>query len=402
MSIVENPLETLTRQQLRKRTSEKWQHYPQDVLPLWVAEMDVEPAPTVVEALTHALRTGDTGYPSGDPYPQAFQQFAAHQWGWDGFSADRMRTVPDVMTGISAAINVLTEPGDAVIVCSPVYPPFYLFTRELGRTVLEAPLTDNGRLDPAAISAAFEQARATTRQPVLLLANPHNPTGVAHTRYELTTVVEIARLFNGRIIADEIHAPLMLDSTPFTPLLSVDGAQNAFSVFSASKAWNLAGLKAAVLCAGPHAQANLARVPSTVDRGVSHLGVLSNTAALTGGQDWLTALLKGLTGNRNLVMELVREHLPGVEIQAPEATYLAWLDCTDLDLPEQGPDTPAAQHGLTGPAAFFFNHANVALNDGALFGSGGQGHVRLNFGTSPAIVREAIEHMGAAVREFAD
>lgn len=397
MSTVKNPLEALTLDQLRTRTSEKWQHYSEDVLPLWVAEMDVMPAPAVVGALTHALHTGDTGYPSGDAYPRALQHFAANHWGWGGFSTSRMRTVPDVMTGISAAIKVLTEPGDAVIVCSPVYPPFYLYTRDIGRTVLEAPLADSGRLDPDAIAAAFEQARTTTRQPVLLLANPHNPTGVAHSREELAAVVEIARRFNGRIISDEIHAPLMMAGMQFTPLLSVDGTQQDFSVFSASKAWNLPGLKATVLCAGPGASGDLARVPATVEAGASHLGVLAHTAALNGGRDWLEALLIGLASNRDLVMELVREHLPGVEIQAPEATYLAWLDCTGLDLAVQGPDSPAAQFGLTGPAAFFFDHAGVALNDGASFGSGGAGHVRLNFGTSSAILCEAVKRMGAAV-----
>lgn len=405
MTHVPNPLDQLSIEQLRQRTSEKWRRYPADVLPLWVAEMDVVPAQPVIDVVHHAMTGGDTGYPSGNAYPRALQSFAVDQWASQdagaadaGFHGERMKTVPDVMSGIVAALQVLTEPGDAVIVCSPVYPPFYIYTKGIKRKVVEAPLTAAGRLDPVAIREAFATARTTTTQPVLLLANPHNPTGVAHTREELETVAEMAREFNARVISDEIHAPLVLPGARFVPFLSVKGAENGFSVFSASKAWNLPGLKAAVLSAGPESARDMAAIPGTVEAGASHLGVLAHSAALEHGRTWLEALLSGLAANRDLVDSLVREHLPGVSLHRPEATYLAWLDCSSLELPEPAGAGAAGRFHLTGPAAFFLDHAGVALNDGATFGTGGKGFVRLNYGTTPAILREAIERMGAALR----
>lgn len=392
-----NPLEALSLEQLRTRTSEKWRRYSDDILPLWVAEMDVVPARPVIDVVHRAMTTGDTGYPSGDVYAQALQEFASRRWDWDGFETDRTVTVPDVMHGIVAALNVIADPTDAVIVCSPVYPPFYAYVRRTGRTVLEAPLGPDGRMDPEAIRAAFAEARTTSAHPVLLLANPHNPTGVAHRPDELAAVAGLAREYGGRVISDEIHAPLVLDGSRVTPFLSVPGAENGFSVFSASKAWNLPGLKAAVLAAGPEAAAEIRRVPATVTAGASHLGILAHTTALREGGDWLEALLKGLGANRDLVFSLVQQHLPGVKVRRPEATYLAWLDCTGLELPDAPADSPARREGLSGPSAFFFDRAGVALNDGAAFGTGGRGCARLNFGTSAAILHEAIDRMGRAL-----
>ncbi|NHU84186.1 aminotransferase class I/II-fold pyridoxal phosphate-dependent enzyme [Kocuria sp. JC486] len=395
---VPNPLETLTLDALRRRTSEKWRHYPADILPLWVAEMDVVPPEPVIEAVHAAMTLGDTGYPSGDAYPRALSRFASDRWGWAGLDPERMLTVPDVMTGLVAAVEVLTERDDAVVVCSPVYPPFYGYMSQAGRRVLEALLTDDGRLDPEAVRAALTEARSTTRQPVLLLSNPHNPTGVAHTREELTAVAAVARELGARVVADEIHSPLVLNGADFTPFLSVPGAENAFAVFSASKAWNLAGLKAAVLSAGPEAAADLRRVPWTVNAGVSHVAVIAHCAALEHGVPWLDALLSGLEQNRDLVASLVEEHLPGVTMNRPQATYLAWLDCRALDLPPAEAGSVSQRFDLAGPAAFFFDHAHVGLNDGARYGSGGEGFVRLNFGTSSAVLREAFERMGRALR----
>lgn len=394
-----NPLEALTLEQLRGRTSEKWQHYPADVLPLWVAEMDVSPAQPVLEAVNQAMVTGDTGYPAGDTYPRALRSFARQRWGWDAYDLGRMRTATDVMTAVTAAVSAMTAPQDPVIVCSPVYPPFYGYLKVAGRRVLEAPLDTHGRLDPATLREALTTARSTTTttQPVLLLANPHNPTGVAHTRSELTTVAELAGEFGARVVADEIHAPLVLGSTEFIPWLSVSGAENGMSVFSASKAWNLPGLKAAVISAGPEAARDLRRIPGTLEAGTSHLGVLAHSAALEHGTVWLDALLSGLTAQRDLLVELLDHHLPAVRMRPPEATYLAWLDCTDLALPDPAPDGRAAAFRLGGPAGFFLDHAAVALNDGATFGTGGHGHVRLNFATSSTILRQAVTAMGQAL-----
>jgi cystathionine beta-lyase len=208
---------------------------------------------------------------------------------------------------------------------------------------------------------------------------------------------------------DEIHAPLVLPGARFTPYLSVPGSEDAFALTSASKGWNLAGLKAALAIAGPEAAADLRRMPEEVSHGPSHLGIIAHTAAYRDGQYWLEALIRGLDTNRTLLGKLVATHLPGIGYQAPEGTYLAWLDCRSLGL-----DTdPGAEVGagvddgelpvvsdLAGPAQMFLDRARVALSSGHVFGRGGAGHVRLNFATSPAILTEAVTRMGRATQEL--
>jgi cystathionine beta-lyase len=395
-----NPLEQLTLDQLRTRTSMKWRAHPADVLPLWVAEMDVLLAPAVASAVQRAIAAGDTGYPHGQAYAEALADFAADRWGWDGIAIERTAIVPDVMLGIVETLRLLTEPGDAVVVCSPVYPPFYAFVTHAGRQVIEASLGPDFRIDLGALDEAFVAARRVSQRPVLLLANPHNPTGVAHTRDELTAVAALARRHGVRVISDEIHAPLVLAGAEFVPYLTVPGGEDAFALFSSSKGWNLAGLKAALLIAGPEAAADLARLPEEVSHGPSQLGILAHTAALTGGRDWLDALLDGLDRNRGLLMSLVEEHLPQTTLVRPEATYLAWLDCRSLGLHSTTPqDGPGVVSELSGPARMFLDRARVALSSGHVFGTGGAGFVRINFATSSAILRDAVQRMGAAIGE---
>lgn len=233
------------------------------------------------------------------------------------------------------------------------------------------------------------------------MSNPHNPTGVVHTREELEAVAALARRHGVRVVSDEIHAPLVLPGATFTPFLSVPGAENAFMLASATKAWNLAGLKAAVAVAGPEAADELRLLPEEVGHGPSHLGVIAHTAAFREGGDWLDELLLGLDANRRLLGELIAEHLPEVGCTRPEGTYLAWLDCRRLGLhDDHGTDGPGVVSDVAGPARMFLDKARVALSSGHVFGSGGEGHVRLNFATSPAILREALARMGQAVRDF--
>jgi cysteine-S-conjugate beta-lyase len=327
------------------------------------------------------------------------RDYAAAHWDWRGLDVGRTAIVPDVMMGIAETLKLVTGPGDPVVVTSPVYPPFYAFTRSAGRTVIEAPLGAGGRLDLDALGSALAAARARSGRVALLLCNPHNPTGAAHTRAELEAVAAAAARHQVRVISDEIHAPLVLPGAQFTPYLSVDGAEDAFALVSASKAWNLAGLKAALLIAGPAAAADLRRLPEEVSHGPSHLGVIAHTAAFRHGQPWLTSLLAGLAANRDLLGQLLADCLPQVRYTPPESTYLAWLDCRALGLHD-----PAAGTGshvvsdLAGPARMFLDHARVALSSGHVFGTGGAGFVRLNFATSPAILTQAIERMADAVR----
>ncbi|MGP4090595.1 MalY/PatB family protein [Streptomyces sp. KR55] len=379
-----NPLRALGLELLRRRTSMKWRTYPDDVLPLWVAEMDVPLAEPVVRAVTDALAIGDTGYPAGTAYAEALADFAEKRWGWAGLAVERTAIVPDVMLGVVEMIRLVTGPGDAVVVNPPVYPPFFQFVTHMDRRVVEAPLGPDLRIDFGTLEETFRQAVAGGRRAAFLLCSPHNPTGTVHTAAELSAVAHLAEQYDVRVVADEIHAPLVIAGADFVPYLSVPGGERGLSLMSASKAWNLAGLKAALAVAGPAAAADLARLPEEVSHGPSHLGVIAHTAALREGTAWLDAVLAGLDDNRRLLADLLDEHLPAVDYRPGEATYLAWLDCRALGL---GDD----------PADVFLHRGRVALNSGIPFGVGGVGHVRLNLATSPEIITEAVRRMAAAL-----
>ncbi|MFE5032494.1 MalY/PatB family protein [Streptomyces sp. NPDC056683] len=377
-----NPLRALTLDRLRCRTSMKWRTYPADVLPVWVAEMDVPLAPAVVRAVTAAMELGDTGYPAGTGYAEALAAFAAKRWGWDGLDVARTAIVPDVMLGVVEMLRLVTGPGDPVVVNSPVYPPFYQFVGNMDRRVVEAPLGGDGRIDLDVLEDAFRGLGGGRAG--YLLCSPHNPTGTVHTADELTAVTALAERYGVRVVADEIHAPLTAQGVGFVPYLSVPGAERGLSLMSASKAWNLAGLKAALALAGPGAAPDLARLPEEVSHGPSHVGVIAHTAALTDGTAWLDALLAGLDENRRLLAGLLDRHLPGIRYRPAEATYLAWLDCRALGL---GDD----------PAEVFLDRGRVAVNSGLPFGTGGAGHVRFNLATSPEVITEAVRRMAAAL-----
>ncbi|OQD57570.1 cystathionine beta-lyase [Streptomyces phaeoluteigriseus] len=380
-----NPLRALTLDRLRRRTSMKWRTYPDDVLPLWVAEMDVPLAEPVVRAVGDALALGDTGYAAGTGYAEALAAFAAERWGWHGLAVERTAIVPDVMLGVVEMLRLVTGPGDPVVVNPPVYPPFFPFVEHLDRRIAEAPLGADGRLDLDVLEAAYRRAVAGGGRAAHLLCSPHNPTGTVHTAGELAAVAALADRYGVRVVADEIHAPLTAGGVDFVPYLSVPGADSGLSLMSASKAWNLAGLKAALAVAGPAAEADLALLPEEVGDGPSHVGVIAHTAALRDGAAWLDALLGGLDDNRRLLAALLADELPGVVHRPGEATYLAWLDCRALDL---GDD----------PARVFLERGRVALSPGPQFGTGGAGHVRLNLATSPEILAEAVRRMASALR----
>ena len=373
-----HPLRVLTLDQLRKRTSIKWRAYPSDVLPLWVAEMDVPLAQPVVEVVSETMRRGDTGYSAGTGYAEAYADFARQRWGWS-FDVDQAVIVPDVMLGIVEMLKLLTEPGDSVVVNSPVYPPFYAFVSHMDRKVVEAPLDENHRIDFAVLEDTFRGAAA------YLLCSPHNPTGTVHTRTELERVIALADEHDVRVVVDEIHAPIVYDGQEHQPFLSLPGAEAAISMLSASKAWNLAGLKSAIAVAGPAAVDDLRRMPEEATHGASHVGAIAHIAALRDGRDWLDALVSDLDENRQLLEKLLAQHLPGVRFRLPDATYLAWLDCRGLGLGED-------------PAAVFLEHGRVALNPGPDFGTGGAGHVRLNLATSPEILDAAVRRMAGALQ----
>ncbi|MEZ4531035.1 MAG: aminotransferase class I/II-fold pyridoxal phosphate-dependent enzyme [Thermomicrobiales bacterium] len=385
-TVVSTPLDNLQLSELRKRTSAKWQYYPEDVLPLWVAEMDTAPAQPIVDAVTAALTLGDTGYPWGPRLQSAVASFAADRWNWT-FDPETAITVTDVMTGVLESIKQLSKPGDPIILTPPIYPPFKMVTDMLERPMIPARITPEGRLDLDALEAAFKSAAESGGNPVMLLSNPHNPGGTVHTREELESVANLARTYGVRVVSDEIHAPLIMPTATFTSYLSVANTEPDVSLTSASKGWNLAGFKAAVAIPGADSIDDLKAINHRMGTHPGHIAVIAHSTAFNEARDWLDGVIAGIDANRFLLGDLLADKLPAVKYTPPEATYLAWLDCTDLGL---GDD----------PAKVFLDLGRVGLSGGLPFGAGGEGHVRFNLATSPAIVTEAVERMATAVAAY--
>lgn len=378
------PVDDLAR--LRGRRSSKWRSYPADVLPLTVAELDFPIAEPIQDALLAAVRGSDTGYAAPVPeLGEALASFAASRWGWP-VDPDGVQAVTDVGVGVVELLRVLCRPGDSVVISPPVYPPFFEWLPEAGVRTVEVPLTHRQtggrtgwRLDLDALADAFRAGPAG-----YLLCSPHNPVGAVHSAEDLRSLVELADRYQVRLISDEIHAPLALPGATFTPLLSVPGAdQLAVTVMSASKAWNLAGLKCAAVVTGPGPmRALVRRLPPDTKWRIGHFGVLATIAAYSEGQPWLDRLLATLADRRALLGELLADRLPQLAWQPPEASFLAWLDCRAL--------------GTGGaPRDRFLQHGRVALEPGPSFGAIGSGFARLNFGTSADILDIATAAMSA-------
>jgi cystathionine beta-lyase len=370
-----DPLEVL-----RQRRSAKWQTYPADVLPLTVAEMDFALAAPIADALRAAVDRSDVGYAMAVPeLGRALAGFAGRRWNWDLDPAS-VTAVTDVGVGVVELLRVLTRPGDAVVISPPVYPPFFDWVAEAGVRLLEVPLACDAagwRLDLAALEAAF-----ATHPAAYVLCNPHNPVGRVHSADELEALVRLARIYRVTLVSDEIHGPLVLPGATFTPLLTVPGAAEvAVSVLSASKAWNLAGLKcAAVVTGAPRMAAVTGRLPADTRWRIGHFGVISAVAAFTAGEPWLDQLLLTLDRRRLLLGDLLRQRLPMLSWHPPEATFLAWLNCAAL-----GADDRAWE--------LFLERGRVALEPGLHFGAVGSGYARLNFATSPDLLDQATARM---------
>ncbi len=367
----------------RERTSVKWRRYADDVIPMWIAEMDSTPCPPVVEAVRTAVERGDTGYATTQSYTEAFAAFVGEQLGWRVDPAATV-AVADVLSGVTHLLRLLTDPGGPVVTSVPAYNAFFEVIEACGRRVVEAPLTDDHRLDLDRLTTLFGELTAGGERTAYLLSNPHNPTGTVHTAQELASLAALADAHGVRVVSDEVHGPLVMPSSTFVPYLTVPGTERGIAVTSASKSWNLAGLKAAVIVPGADAVDDVRRIHPFLTYGASHLGVVAQTAAYTDGRDWLRSLVAELDANRQLLSSLVAEHLPAVRLAVPEATFLAWLDLDGLGL---GPD----------PAVELLRRSRVALSPGPIFGSGSATCARLNFGTSPDILREAVDRIASSL-----
>lgn len=442
----DSPFDAVSVERLRRRRTVKWTLYGPDVLAAWVAEMDFDVAPAVRAALLDAVDREDFGYVEADlsELTTACTRFWADTYGWS-VSPRRVFPVADVLSGIAGALGAFVPAGAPVVLPTPAYPPLFDVIELSGRPVVAVPMVDDpghrdapeatgrsgdpgagdGRTvaptaaapEPPTGRRAADEAGEATRpvasapssaapRPVLdldridaalaagaravLLTNPHNPTGRVFTADELGALATVVEAHGARVVADEVHGPLTYPGHPFVPYASVDdaAAHHALTVTSASKAWNLAGLKCAQVVATNHDDADRwRRLPLFAVPGPTPLGIAASTAAHRDARDWRADLVDYLDGNRRRLVELVESELPGVRLHPPEGTFLAWLDCAAL--------------GLGDPARFFLDAARVGVSDGPAYGGpigGYDQHVRLNLATSTALLDRIVGAMGEALR----
>ena len=374
---------------LRRRRGTKWTRYPPDVLPAWVADMDFDMAEPIRSGLVRMMDDNDLGYSPKLPasgLPEAFAAFAARRFpGWE-VAPERMVAIADIVQGIHLAIEAYTRPGDGVCTLTPVYPPFLQAVAETGRRLDHCTMVrGDGRyeIDFDALRAAIDG-----RTRILLLCTPHNPLGRVFEPGELDELARIAVERDLLVIADEIHADVVYRGFRHIPFASLGPEVEARTVTmtSATKSFNIAGLRCAVVLFGSDRLAERFNAwPERIRGAVSSFGMEATRIAWTECDEWLDALLDHLEGNRDFLHAFVAERLPGIRMVLPAATYLGWLDCREFGLE---PD----------PYHWFLDRARVGFNDGRDFGDGGEGHVRINFATSRAILAQVLERMEEALQ----
>ena len=369
---------------LASKPGVKWtKHAP--ALAAWVADMDVPPAPVVLDAVRALVESGDLGYPNGPTYasshlPEVFAARMGQRFGWHVEPA-HTRELNDVLHGLHLVLHLCTEPGDGIVLHTPAYHPFLDTIAETGLRMVDVPAAlvdgrwawDHDDLDRR---LAVERAR------ILLLCNPQNPTGRVFTRGELEHLAAIAERHDLLIVSDEIHSDLVYTPQRHVPMATI-APDRTVTLTSASKAFNIAGLRWAIAHVGPPwLRDRIAALPSHLLGAPNLTAVAATTAAWTEGDAWLQALLVHLDRNRALLADLLAEHVPDVGYVPPEATYLAWLDARSLGLPDD-PASVALAHG-------------VALSPGPDFGQNGVGFARLNMATSAGVLRAIVERLGDA------
>lgn len=373
---------------LRNRVSAKWREFPDEILPLPVAEMDFEIAAPIRELLQGMVERSDTGYLG--PVPELANNFAAFskkRWGWE-FDTSQVFTCTDVGVGMVEMARTIVKPGDSILVNSPVYHNFYNWIIELKCTMVDAPLVTSPA-DPYHFVLDLKEIEKAYAAGVKIhfLCNPHNPTGSVFTRQELSDLAELAKKYGVFIFSDEIHSPLVYDHTTFHPFLSIsDTAREVgICVTSASKSWNLAGLKCAmIITASPRTKALADSMPLSVHWRASLFGAFAAATAYT-CTDWLDSALATMDRNKKYLKELLSKELPSIGYRVPDCSYLAWLDVSALNLGEN-------------PQEVFLARGKVAFNAGITFGPHTPQFVRLNFATSTEILDEAVRRMVKTVQ----
>ena len=371
---------------LRKRTSAKWRTFPEDVLPLPVAEMDFPIAKPIRDVLIDMIKRSDTGYSGIAPeLPQAFANYAKRNWDWT-VNKDQFYLATDVGVAGVEVLRLWTSPGDKVVVNSPVYLNFFTWIKEAKCEAVDVPLArigDEWALDLTALENAFAAGVKA-----YILCHPHNPVGHVFTMDELEKIAELAKKYNVLVISDEIHAPLIFSKAKFIPYLNVSDTarETGLCITSASKAWNLAGLKCAQIVADNSAiNDRLLQLPIASPWRSSLLGVWASIAAYNQGEPWLKAVINNVDDNRHYLAKLLKKHLPKAKYTVPNSTYLAWIDLS--------------AYGQENVAALLLDKGRVALSNGTDFGGVGKDFVRLNLATSKEILKDAVLRMASVLED---
>jgi bifunctional pyridoxal-dependent enzyme with beta-cystathionase and maltose regulon repressor activities len=373
---------------LRRKRSVKWHRPGPTTLPAWVADMDFPVAPQIRDALIATANRGDLGYPDWPAHPlaEAFSARMESRHGWRA-NAAHVRGVTDLIQALQIVLELTTKPGDGVLVHVPNYPPFLETVRRSGRVLLPAPLLPDGPDSWSWDHDALKRAANNGRAKVLLLVNPHNPTGRVFRADELARLADVAERLDLVVVADEIWADLVHAPYRHIPFASLGSGIEArtVTVTSATKAFNIAGLRTAVAHVGPPAlRAVWDAQPPDLFGSTNVLGVEATRAAWEHGDPWLAAARGHLRAQRdNLSARLAGSALT---MRPPQATYLAWLDCTAASLP-------------TAAADWFTQHANVELSPGSDFEPGYEQFARLNFATTPALLASIVDRLLASLPE---
>jgi len=383
----------LSRSALQARRNTKWNQYEPDVLPAFIAEMDFAVAAPIQAAIERIVHDGDYGYPqrhgqrADAAVVAAFIARMKTRYGWD-VSPDLVVPISDLVQGTFAPILAFSDPGDGVILQTPNYPPFREAIKTTERRLMSLPMRDDGTrhvFDLAELApAACKDAR------IFVLCNPQNPTGRVFRRDELLAIARFVIEHDLIVISDEIHSDLVYAGHQHIPFASLgpDVAARTITLNSATKSFNIPGLRCAVLAFGSdELRARFhKRIPSRLLGGCNIIGVDATVAAWTASQPWLDAVMAHLTKARDLVSQVLRTEVPDVRFRVPEATYLAWLDCRGTKLP--------------GPAfQFFHDQARIAFSAGETFDPDCAGFVRLNFATSMPILQEILDRFVGAAKQ---
>jgi cystathionine beta-lyase len=384
-------LDALDIEVLKRRVSEKWNTYPKDVLPVWVAEMDFPLAEPIHRVLAQAAELHDVGYPiemRDTGLVETFAERMKARFAWE-IDPRRVEVLSEVVQGMYVCLEVFSEAGDGVVVQTPIYPPFLSSVRNMKRRLIENQLVAGDTRWEIDFDALEQQIDDTTR--ILLFCNPHNPSGRTFERDELERLAEIVCRRDLIVVSDEIHGDLVFDGRRHIPFasLSPEVASRTVTLTSATKAFNIPGLRCAMAHFGSiELQRQFNKVPRAIRGGIGLMGIYATIAAWRDSQGWLDQVVPYLAANRDYVGDFLATRLPEIRIHPAEATYLAWLDCSALAIEGS-------------PAAHFMQHEKVLLSDGRAFGGDFRQFARLNFATSRAILSEALERVEKAVTRAA-